>query len=50
MSAPQVHASRITEHVVRLGERHPPVDLASADYSVVDPEAVRSRFADVLEY
>jgi len=50
MSGPHVHASRIAEHVVRLGERHPPVDLSSADYSVVNPDAVRSRFAEVLEY
>jgi hypothetical protein len=50
MSSPRVSATKIREHVLRLGERHPPVDLASADYSVTDPAAVRGRFAGVLEY
>jgi hypothetical protein len=45
-----VDARRIYDHVERLGERHPPVDLGSVDYSMANPHAVRSRFADVLEY
>lgn len=50
MSGPRVDARRILEHVERLGERHPPVDLDSVDYNMVDPHGVRSRFADVLQY
>ena len=50
MSVPRVDARRIYDHVERLGERHPPVDLGSVDYSMANPHAVRSRFADVLEY
>ena len=50
MSEPHVDATRIREHVQRLGERHPPVDLDSADYGVLDPTAVRDRFGGVLEY
>jgi hypothetical protein len=50
MSHPRVDATRIRQHVERLGERHPPVDLGTADYRVVDPRAVRTRFAESLEY
>ena len=50
MSGPKVDAIKIREHVERLGERHPPIDLATADYSVSDRRVVRSRFGEVLEY
>jgi len=50
MSEPRVDATRIRQHVERLRERHPPVDLLSVDCHVTDPQAVRARFADALEY
>ncbi|HYP44924.1 MAG TPA: GTP-binding protein LepA [Propionibacteriaceae bacterium] len=50
MSGPRVDATVIRTHVERLGERHPPVDLDSVDYSVLDARAVRGRFAEVLDY
>ena len=50
MSAPRVDAAILRDHVQRLGEKHPPIDLASVDYTVRDPRAVRERFAGVLEY
>lgn len=50
MSSPRADAARIREHVERLGDRHPPVDLASADYTMRDASAVRARFAEPLEY
>ena len=50
MSQPRADAARIRSHVERLGERHPPVDLGSADYTVRDAAAVRRRFAGPLEY
>ena len=50
MSGLKVDATKIRDHVERLGERHPPIDLASADYSFNDGPAVRSRFGEVLEY
>jgi hypothetical protein len=50
MSQPRVDATRIRRHVERLGERHPPVDLAAADYRMADPRGVRERFAEPLEY
>ena len=47
--------SRITDavllaHVNKLGEEHPPIRLDSVDYTVHDPEALRTRFAGVLDY
>lgn len=50
MSSPRADAARIREHVERLGDRHPPVDLASADYTINNPDAVGARFAEPLEY
>lgn len=50
MPSPVVDAIKIREHVERLGERHPPIDLATADYSLCDRQAVRSRFGESLEY
>ena len=50
MSSPRVDPARIREHVERLRDRHPPVDLDSVDYTIHDPEAVRARFAGPLEY
>lgn len=48
-------AARITHetllaHVNKMGEEHPPIRLDSVDYTVNDPEAVRTRFAGVLDY
>ena len=50
MSAPHVDAQRIREHVERLGEKHPPVALDSADFTLRDAAAVRARFAEPLDY
>lgn len=41
---------RLTEHVERLGAEHPPIELASVDFTVRRPEAVRERFGQVLDY
>ena len=50
MATPRVDAGRIRDHVDRLGQQHPPIDLASVDYTVRDPQRVRDRFAGVLQY
>ena len=50
MSGPIVDASRIREHVVRLGERYPPIDLSTVDYHVVNPRQVLDRFSHSLEF
>ena len=43
MSGPRADAARIAE-------RHPPIDLASADYAVRDPRVARQRFGVALDY
>ncbi|MEJ5913276.1 GTP-binding protein LepA [Pseudokineococcus sp. 1T1Z-3] len=50
MSAPTVDAARIAEHVDRLAEKHPPIDLGTADFSVRDAQGVRERFGASLDY
>lgn len=50
MATPRVDAHRIRDHVDRLAQQHPPIDLDSVDYSARDPLAVRDRFAGVLQY
>ena len=41
---------RLSDHVERLGEEHPPIELASVDFTVVDPVALSERFGHVLDY
>jgi len=41
---------RLLAHVERLAEEHPPLDLASCDFTVRDREEVVTRFAPVLGY
>nr|WP_294691644.1 GTP-binding protein LepA [uncultured Friedmanniella sp.] len=50
MTEPRVDPTRIRDHVQRLGDRHPPIDLDAADYSLRNPRLVRDRFGEVLEY
>lgn len=42
--------ARLDEHVRRLGEQHPPIDLATVDFDVRDPEQLRDRYGHVLDY
>jgi hypothetical protein len=42
--------ARLTEHVDRLAEEHPPIPVDSADYSMVRPELLVERFGPVLTY
>jgi hypothetical protein len=41
---------RLVEHVDRLGEEHPPIDLATVDFSVRRPAVVAERYGHVLDY
>lgn len=41
---------RLVAHVRRLGEEHPPIDLASVDFTVHDPACLGERFGGVLDY
>lgn len=50
MSRPRSVEQRLREHVDRLGEEHPPIDLATVDFTVRDPETTNARFGHVLDY
>src|SRR3712207_5878394 len=41
---------RLHEHVSRLEADHPPLELASVDFTVHQPELVAGRFGRVLDY
>jgi ParB-like chromosome segregation protein Spo0J len=41
---------RLAAHVHRLGEEHPPIELDSVDWTVLDPVALSARFGHVLDY
>jgi hypothetical protein len=50
VARPRSTEQRLREHVDRLGEEHPPIDLATVDLTVRDPPTVRERFGHVLDY
>jgi hypothetical protein len=41
---------RLVEHVDRLAADHPPIDLASVDFSVRRPDLLGARYGHVLDY
>jgi hypothetical protein len=41
---------RLADHVDRLGLEHPPIDLATVDYSVGRPDQFNERYGHVLDY
>jgi hypothetical protein len=41
---------RLVEHVDRVALEHPPIDLASVDFTVKQPVAFEARFGHVLDY
>jgi hypothetical protein len=43
-------ATRLTEHVAKLADEHPPIPLESVDFTVRDPRAFDERFGHVLDY
>ncbi len=45
-----ITSAKLAEHVQRLGEEHPPIDLDSADLTVRDAPRLRERYGHVLEY
>ncbi len=42
--------ARLADHVDRLALEHPPIDLATVDYSVRRPEELGLRYGHVLDY
>ena len=43
-------SARLADHVDRLGLEHPPIDLASVDFTVRRPDEFNARFGHVLDY
>ena len=50
MTSPRPTELRLVELVDRLGEEHPPIDLASVDFTVREPALLDARFGHVLDY
>jgi len=48
--AEPVTSQRILEHVHRLGEEHPPIELDSVDRSIRAPRVVAERYGHVIDY
>jgi len=48
--AEPVTSQRILEHVRRLGEEHPPIELDSVDRGIRAPDAVAQRYGHVIDY
>ena len=48
--AEPVTSQRILEHVQRLGEEHPPIELDSVDRGIRDPRAVAERYGHVIDF
>ncbi|HEX6149974.1 GTP-binding protein LepA [Nocardioides sp.] len=50
MSKPRSTEQRLVEHVDRIAQEHPPIELGTVDFSVRDPAAMNARFGHVLDY
>jgi hypothetical protein len=50
VSKPRSTEQRLVEHVDRIADEHPPIDLATVDFSVRDPATTNARFGHVLDY
>ncbi len=50
MTSPRTTELRLADHVERLGDEHPPIDLATVDFSVRDPALLNQRYGHVLDY
>ena len=50
VSGPRKTELRLVEHVARIGEEHPPIDLGTVDFTVRNPRLLGKRFGHVLDY
>ncbi len=50
VTSPRSTELRLVEHVDRLGDEHPPIDLATVDFSVRNPSMLNARYGHVLDY
>jgi hypothetical protein len=46
----RITQQKIAEHVQRLGELYPPIDLDSVDRTIKDPRLVAARYGHVIDY
>ena len=50
VTSPRPSELRLVEHVDRLGQEHPPIDLATVDFTVRQPTMLNARYGHVLDY
>ena len=50
MPRQHITATKIAEHVQRLGELYPPIRLDSVDRTIKNPDLVKRRFGHVIDY
>jgi hypothetical protein len=50
MTGPRTTEHRLVEHVARIGEEHPPIDLGTVDFTVRNPRLLAKRYGHVLDY
>lgn len=50
MPGQKITPRKIAEHVQRLGELYPPIELDSVDRTVVDPDQVAARYGHTIDY
>jgi hypothetical protein len=50
MARESLNEARLADHVDRLGHDHPPIDLATVDYTVRQPGVFNERYGHVLDY
>ncbi|MFT4083256.1 MAG: GTP-binding protein LepA [Nocardioides sp.] len=50
MTSPRSTRLRLADHVDRFASEHPPIPIASVDFTIRDPRAVAERFGGVLDY
>ncbi len=50
MPAPKITDASLKTFTLRLGDKHPPIALGSADRTIHDAEAVKRRFAGTIDY
>lgn len=50
VTKPRSTELRLADHVERLGQEHPPIDLATVDFDVRRPDLLTARYGHVLDY
>ena len=50
VTSPRSTERRLVEHVERLGEEHPPIELTTVDFTVRQPTMLNARYGHVLDY